>query len=470
MNRARLVRLMLIFVFSLALLPVAPAAAYGPVLFSGSVLDAGSGDPLPYATVRLFTGANLIAETTTDQWGRFSFDYDSISRVPWERFWQMECFARISRTGWTSATTKTKSMKDWDWDWDSEGLVFGTYELTRQPGVTPLSPIYGENRFETAKRISQAAYPDGLDHSPAHTTVGTVVIASGTSWADALLAASVAGVEDAPIILAGGGYEPWGYPYYGPYPWAYDPMKEIRRLSPDRAIIVGGERAVPLDAEVNLRIWLGGDDVVRLWGDDRYGTARAASTYVMENLSVPTTTAVVATGLNYADVLAASAIIWHEKLPLYLTSASGIDSQAVDEMVGGGITDVVIVGGEAAVPASVEASLAATFGGAHVSRIGGRDRYATSALLAQWAIDEFGMDFEHVALASGQKATDALAGGPLQGGSGSLLLLTRRDGVPPVIAELLADNAAEIEEVRFLGGPRAVYKSVWTQVRELMGD
>lgn len=472
MHAKRVLRVLFLGALLMGLTPAGIALADGPPAFGGHVVDADSGEPLPYVTVRLFEGETFIAETTTDQWGEYEFDmYQTDYRSYWYGLWDKTCFARISRTGWTSQTTNAGKF-------DTETYPFEPFEfeearLGRVAGVTPQSPIYELNRYGTALRISQAAYPMGLDHDPGHATAGTVVIAAGESWPDALLAASVAGVEDAPILLAGAGYGPWGYYYgYDPY-WSwygYDPMAEIRRLDPERAIIVGGEDVVPLDAEVNLRIWLGGDDVTRLWGDDREGTARAVGEYVAAHASQPATLAVVATGSNYADVLAASALIWHEQLPLFLTSSGhGIEQATIDQMLDQGVTDVMIVGGEVAVSQGDEITLRSLWGDS-VFRIGGIDRYETSALLAQWAVEERGMDWSHVALASGQRPADALTGGPLQGGTGSVLLLTRHAYISESIADVLEANAADVEEIRFLGGPAAVSKDVWVQARTIVDE
>lgn len=441
------------------------ALAEGPVAFTGTVYDGAYPDPLPYVTVGLYEGTRLLAETTTNEWGEFSFDlYLTDWSMYWEMLWGKTCYVKLSRIGWAPYTSGPRKLTT---NYSAfEPADFGRINMTRVAGVTPVSPIYGQHRFETAERITQAAYPLGLDEGESHVTAGTVVIASGISWPDALLAASVAGVADAPIILTGAVYEPWGYYRYPGYWYGaleYDPMEEIRRLQPDKAIIVGGESVVPLKAEIDLKTWLGGDDVIRLWGEDRYATAREAGAWVAANASQPASLAVVATGKEFADVMAASAPIWAGELPVFFADNTGITQETLDEMTGAGITSAVIVGGTEAVAASAEASLTAALGVANVTRIGGADRYETSALLTDWAVSEFGLDYSHVALASGNKYADALSGGPLQGRTGSVLMLTRKNALPSAIKDRLEDNASSVEEIRFLGGPIAVAKSVWAE-------
>ncbi len=463
---SRMLKVLILGVLLVGLVP-AQALAEGPPAFVGTVVESGSGEPLPYVSVALYEGTRQLAESTTDEWGHFSFEsYLTDWSTYWVSLWGKSCYVRVSRIGWSNTTSGTKRFV-FDYTNGPTVAVFGNWVIARVPPTTPVSPIYGQHRFETAERITQAAYPLGLDDSASHNTAGTVVIASGVSWPDALIAASVAGVAGAPIILTGAVYEPWGYyPYFGRswYPSIeYDPMEEIRRLQPESAIIVGGESVVPLKAEIDLKTWLGGDDVVRLWGDDRYGTARAAGAWVAANASEPATLALVATGENYADVLASSALIWTGELPVFMSDSAGISQETLDEMTAVGITGVVVVGGVAAVPASVEASLAATFGPLNVTRIGGADRYETSALLTDWAVAEFGLDYAHVALASGNTYADALAGGPLQGRTGSVLMLTRKNSLPAAVKSRIEANASAVEEIRFLGGPAVVAKSVWAE-------
>ena len=464
MRDSRWLKILLLAALIVGVLP-AIALAEGPPAFTGTVYDGGYPDPLPYVTVGLYEGTKLLAETTTNEWGEFSFDlYSTDWSTYWQSLWGKTCYVKTSRIGWSPHTSGTRKLSS---DYSAfEPADFGWISMQRMAGVTPVSPIYGQHRFETAERITQAAYPLGLDESASHVTAGTVVIASGISWPDALLAASVAGVADAPIILTGAVYEPWGY-YRYPGFWygavEYDPMEEIRRLQPDKAIIIGGESVVPLKAEVDLKTWLGGDDVIRLWGDDRYETASEVGAWVVANASQPATLALVATGETYADVLASSALIWAGKLPVFMVDASGITQETLDAMTDAGITSALVVGGTSAIPASTETSLAATFGDVNVSRIGGADRYETSALLTDWAVADFGLDYSHVALASGNKYADALAGGPLQGRTGSVLMLTRKNALPSAIQDRLEDNAGSIDEIRFLGGPVAIAKSVWAE-------
>jgi putative cell wall-binding protein len=66
--------------------------------------------------------------------------------------------------------------------------------------------------------------------------------------------------------------------------------------------------------------------------------------------------------------------------PVLLTGRDAVPQTTLDALAAGGITDVVIVGGPAAISQGVEQQVAAT--GVDVTRFAGTDRFATSAIVA----------------------------------------------------------------------------------------
>ncbi len=466
MHARRVVCALLVIVFVALAAPVsALAEEEGWWAYTGTVRDADSGDPLPYACVSLKKEAPgtdpEIYAAVTDSEGRFQIPPYAVMENSWFEIWGVSTYVVVSRVGWDYAKSGAST-----WDWRSIDL--GTFTLQRDPAVIPHQVIFGQDRFETSVRISQAIYPDGLDGAEGVVTTGTVVVASGETWADALVAASVAGVEHAPILLT----TQYGYSYNYWGPWGYydtsSVVAEVRRLKPERAIIVGGDEAISPTVEEDLNIWVGTDDVVRLAGATRYETAQLAAAYVADRAPAGDRTALVSSASSFADALAASPVSWADQLPLYLSSATGLHPSMLDSMVTDGITDVIILGGEAAVPASTEASLVAQFGDANVERIGGSNRYQTSMLLADWSVGDHGFDYTNPAIVSGERYPDALSGGPYQGSTRSVMLLTRTARLEGVVETALLANAAEIEEVRFFGGPAAVSSSVRHEIDMLL--
>src|SRR5690606_38556148 len=90
------------------------------------------------------------------------------------------------------------------------------------PGAT-LERISGANRYETAEALSQHFAQPG----------GTVYLATGGGFPDAISAAAAVGAKQAPILLV----RPDGV--------LHDSLKaELIRLAPNRVVILGGTAAV----------------------------------------------------------------------------------------------------------------------------------------------------------------------------------------------------------------------------------
>ena len=306
-------------------------------------------------------------------------------------------------------------------------------------------PIAGDNRYLTAVEISEQAFPEGADW---------VVVATGANWPDALGGSALAGALDGPILLT-----------------ATDSLPaavggEIDRLGATHAIILGGEAAVSLDVEHALDTLLGAANVERIGGADRYRTADLAAERTITELGAAFDgTAFVATGANYPDALAAAPLSAGLHWPLYLTRPTGLDAPTLAAMAG--VDEVLILGGPAVVPAAIETALVATYGDPAVTRLAGDDRYGTAVEVAAHGVAS-GLEWNRLALATGEAFPDALAGGVLQGRDGSVMLLTRSTALPQVVADVLTDNAATIHEVRYLGGLAALTQDVRDAVAAIL--
>jgi hypothetical protein len=79
-----------------------------------------------------------------------------------------------------------------------------------------------------------------------------------------------------------------------------------------------------------------------------------------------------------------------------------------------------------------------------------------------------GLAWNKLALATGTNFPDALAGGVLQGKSGSVLLLTPTASLNDGVAAVLRTNKPSILEVRFLGSTAAVSQAVRTAVWNIL--
>jgi putative cell wall-binding protein len=137
-------------------------------------------------------------------------------------------------------------------------------------------------------------------------------------------------------------------------------------------------------------------------------------------------------------------------------------------MKAAGVTKVRVLGGPAVVSLAVENSLKASFGAGNVLRLDGANRYDTARAIATYGVNSAGLGWNKVAIATGANFPDALAGGVLQGRSGSVMLLTPTASLDPGVSSTLTANRAVMYEVRFLGGTGAVSTAVRTAVYNLL--
>jgi hypothetical protein len=127
---------------------------------------------------------------------------------------------------------------------------------------------------------------------------------------------------------------------------------------------------------------------------------------------------------SYQDGVATSALSYADKLPVILTTPTALSGEAAAALSYGGYTQVIVLGGPAAVSNSVVSGLIAN--GTSVFRVGGADASETASLLASLevtagpnATNGLGFaptDGTGVLLARGNGFQDALAAGAYAGG------------------------------------------------------
>ena len=206
-------------------------------------------------------------------------------------------------------------------------------------GVTQVSRIYGSNRNETARKI----YSEGKDTYGASWS-NTAIIATGSSFADALSVSPYTYATKSPIFLvnAGSGLDA-------------STLSAIKGGGFSRVVIVGGANSV--SGTVVSQVKNAGLSVSRISGATRYETSAKIASFAVDQehaLSVDTVT--FATGENYPDALAASSFCGQRKGPLLLVSTTSRNS---GDPVGWasarkiGTSDVYTFGGENSIPGSV---------------------------------------------------------------------------------------------------------------------
>ncbi len=294
--------------------------------------------------------------------------------------------------------------------------------------------LEGNGRYDTMKSIVSA----GFDESE------WAVVAYGKNFPDALVASSLAGYLDAPVILSDCAS------------LSSQAESELKRLGVEYVFIMGGESAISTKAEKQIQKL--GIGTYRVAGSDRQKTSLRAFE-ILEDYEPETV--VIATGYSFADVLSIAPWCYANCAPILLTNKSGKLSRdqinAIREI--DSIVDIVIVGGSNSVSKSIEDE----FDDFYVTRIAGSDRYDTSAKIASWELRN-GMSLNTVAVASGQTFPDALAGSALCGSQDGVLLLTKPDGSKSALSVL---EGKSVSKGYILGGTSSVSNAVMQRCESL---
>ena len=201
----------------------------------------------------------------------------------------------------------------------------------------------GENRFQTAAQLALLAHPDGAD---------TVLLATGTNFADALAAAPLAAAEDAPILLASADRLPGAT------------SRALAELGAQEVIVLGGEAAI--GEAVEQQLVAGGYAVDRLAGPDRAATAA-----LLARAAHPegATVALLTTGTDFPDALAAAPLAAERGGPILRVGADVVPDATMASLEELGVEEVLLLGGTAVVGEGVEDTLAE--GGFDVTRLPG---------------------------------------------------------------------------------------------------
>ncbi len=156
---------------------------------------------------------------------------------------------------------------------------------------------------------------------------------------------------------------------------------------------------------------------------------------------------------DFPDALVAVPLAYRLGAPILLTNPGSLDPRALSEIKRLQAKHVVLLGSTKALSQAIADTL--TKAGLSVERIGGSDRYATAALVA----DKLGSSGQ-VILASGENFPDALAAGPYAAVTGTPILLTGAKALPSATGAELAKLGAA--QTLVLGSQAAIADAVIT--------
>lgn len=201
--------------------------------------------------------------------------------------------------------------------------------------------VAGNTRYDTSLKVAKQL----------STSSDTVIITTGTNYADALSISPYAFATGSPVVLAD--------PSSG---LSGSALKDIKEAGYKKAVIVGGTSAVPTSVESQLKT-NGIGSITRLSGDTRYATsAKIAEFELKSNVGFTMDGAYLATGQNFPDALAAGAVSGKHLTPLLLVDPGARQASSFLSKYKGQVSRVTFVGGTNAIGNSEAASIVSALG------------------------------------------------------------------------------------------------------------
>ena len=307
---------------------------------------------------------------------------------------------------------------------------------TGASGAPNVDRVQGRYRVETAVALSEKAFA----------SADTVVLTSAASYPDAIVAGPLAAALDAPVLTT------FGSELEGPV------AAEINRLGAERLLVVGPPERVPHSIPQAVYAQTSIAEGRRITGASDAETAAAVAAEVRQRTG--SSDVLVALGSHpregraWADALTAG---YHGALsgrPVLLVDHDRVPQATLDALTG--VSTATIVGGVGAVSEVSEDAIAAAV--PLVERLSGRDRFETSAVVADDLLKRGLADASRVWVATGHDYADALAAAGALAVAGELLVLADGDNtngdnrLEPWYAAL----AGQIDRGRAIGGTAAI--------------
>ncbi len=280
--------------------------------------------------------------------------------------------------------------------------------------------ISGSNRYATAAEIARKGW----------TTSDYAVLASGENFPDALCASPLAAKYNAPILLTSKNNLP------------EETKERLLDLNVTKVIIIGGTGVI--SEKVSAAIKTLGIDVSRLAGDNRYETSIKVAKE-MGDFSK----AVIASGLNYQDVLSIASIAAKEGMPIILTPKDDIPHDA-KSLLNQYVKDTYVLGDTKSISNKVYEELV------NPKRLTGSNWYELNTNIIEAFADT--LNLETCYLATGTVYPDALAGAVFASLSSSPLVLVSNP-LERATQDFVDNYSNQINKVVAFGGPAAISES-----------
>lgn len=288
--------------------------------------------------------------------------------------------------------------------------------------------IYGKDRIETSIKISKSGWKNGSDY---------VFIVQGYDFADALTVAPFAKKLNGPIILS------------GKERLKQETVDEITRLNPKKIFILGGEKVISNEVEVQLKN-INVNNIERIYGQTRYETALK----VAEKLGGAKELFIV-NGYAYADALSISSIAAQKGAPIIYTNGNEISREIKNYMIKNNIENAYAIGGVGVISEN------AISGIENIERVSGLNRYLTNKnVLLKFDKD---IKYEKIYFTTGEDFPDALAISTLAAFTKSPIVLTNKE-INTELNTYVNSKLEDKSELIAIGGEKIVPENVLDKI------
>lgn len=216
--------------------------------------------------------------------------------------------------------------------------VFGA--LRTKLGSGNVTRIGGAGRYQTAEMIAKATVTAlGASYD------GTVFVATGNNFPDALGASPLAAAKGWPLLLS------------GPSGLNAGTLKTLDDIGATKVLLLGGKAVVP----DTVKTQVSGRSPQRLQGAGRYGTARVVAQYGVDHAGLGWDKVAIATGENFPDALAGGVLQGLDGSVMLLTPGAYLHAEPQGALSANkaDIHTVRFLGGESAVKPAARAQVQA---------------------------------------------------------------------------------------------------------------
>ena len=296
-------------------------------------------------------------------------------------------------------------------------------------GAATVTRYAGSNRYGTAVEISKAAASSSE----------YVIIASGSSYADALAGVPLASALNAPILLSAKDSVDAGT------------MTQIKKLGAKKAIILGGKSVVSDKVEKELiSNGFSKKNIERIAGSNRFETSVAIANKLKALKGAPTGIFFVYYN-GFADALSVGSVAGYTGAPILYLKDNGIldaSTKSYLDSLTSKVSYGFIIGGPKLISSNAEQNVQNYF--EFCKRIYGNDRYETS-LMVNSAFNSNEVYTPYIA--TGLNFPDALAGGVLAAQKAQPIFLVGKSLTDQQVTEL---KKHKVKNIYVFGGNGAV--------------